>query len=353
MHKTVAQLIELLAPPPITPVVKTPAKKAKEPKPPKEPRPPKEPKPKTPRSSKKRVGENGIPDGEGSQPKKRLKKKVSLAPNGPAGTVLPPEMPGALPIGNSSARQLYNAQAGTSGGVQPGGSSSYPEGLVNSANDGSADGEVHAHSILNLPPGEAARRREVAIKLLSDSNLDPKTLSAEQFNIFANQSPELQRDSLAMLIKYGAERLRIVHPNKDGVTSGQSTPSKQNTPGPAEASPQSAKSKKARNVSEVGSTGAANGQGSEVAEGSKRKRICDNCRIKRYKGKVRELLPSTTDAKLTRCPVRQSKAFLFYVPCGRSRVFLHCSEAKAEQSCGSSPRSPSTDCWRRAERRAG
>lgn len=173
MHKTVAQLIDLLAPPPVAPIVKTPAKKAREPKPPKEPRPPKEPKPKTPRASKKRAGENGAPDGEGTGPKKRRKKKDSVVPVAAAG--------------------------GASATV---------------------NGEVHAHSILNLPPGEAARRRETTIKLLSESNIDPETLSAEQFNIFANQSPELQQDSLTMLMRYGAERLRIVHPNKDAPSSG-------------------------------------------------------------------------------------------------------------------------------------
>jgi hypothetical protein len=287
LHKTVSQLIELLAPPPIAPIVKTPAKKAKEPKPPKEPRPPKEPKPKTPRSSKKRAGENGIPDGEGSQPKKRRKKKDSVVP-APAGTALPPKMPGALPVGDSSAREFYNTQGGTSGGSQPNGSSSYPEGLVSAVNDAAAsiDSEVHAHSILNLPPGEAARRREVAIKLLSDSNLDPKTLSAEQFSIFANQSPELQQDSLAMLIKYGAERLRIVHPTKEGPSSGQSTPSKAAAPSPAAGTPQSAKPKKSRKKPEAEGVGASEAQSSETSQGRQKGRICENCRTKKNKGKV-------------------------------------------------------------------
>lgn len=76
-----------------------------------------------------------------------------------------------------------------------------------------ADGQNSA--LLNLSPLEAARRHEEASKKLRDSGIDPDTLSAEQFNIFANQSPDLQLESLAMLVKYGAERLRIVHPNKD------------------------------------------------------------------------------------------------------------------------------------------
>ena len=289
VHWTVAQLIELLAPPPVAPIVKTPAKtpaKPREPRPPKQPRPPKEPKAKTPRSSKKRTGENGTPAGEGSQRKKRSKKGAAAA-----GPSVPPEMEGALPVGDS-ARQLYNTQTGTPGGSQPASSSSYPEGLVGSADNGTADGDVHAHSVLNLPPRETVRRREAAIKLLSDSGIDPKSLSAEQFNIFANQSPELQQDSLAMLVKYGAERLRIVHPKKDGSASGESTPNKENTPVSAEASPQSTKAQKARKKkSAVEEAGAVEQQAPEAAKALMRKRMCDNCREKKYKAKVRGPFP--------------------------------------------------------------
>lgn len=84
---------------------------------------------------------------------------------------------------------------------------------------------------LNLPPGEAARRREVANNLLSSNGIDPATLSEEQFNIFSNQSPDLQQESLAMLVKYGAERLRIVHP------TNSSNNAQASQPGSAEASP--------------------------------------------------------------------------------------------------------------------
>ncbi|KAF2971742.1 hypothetical protein GQX73_g1894 [Xylaria multiplex] len=67
---------------------------------------------------------------------------------------------------------------------------------------------------LNVPPAEAERRRQTAIDLLSGKGIDPATLSSEQFNIFANQAPNLQAASLDMLAKYGAERLRIVHPDE-------------------------------------------------------------------------------------------------------------------------------------------
>lgn len=187
-------------------------------------------------------------------------------------------MPGALPVGESSTRELYNTQSGD--GIQPpGGSSNYPEGLVgaNGAAGPSAQSDVHAHSILNLPPGEAARRWEVAIKLLNDSNLDPRTLSTEQFSIFANQSPELQQDSLAMLVKYGAERLRIVHPDKNEPDSSEPSP---NPPAPelVEVTPQpEAPKKKSRNKT---------AEGAEGGNKNERLRICNNCRRRRFTGKV-------------------------------------------------------------------
>ncbi|GAB1318914.1 Zn(2)-C6 fungal-type domain-containing protein [Madurella fahalii] len=304
MHKTVAQLIELLAPPPAAPPVKTPAKKPKEPKPLKERKTPKEPKSKTP---KKRAGENRTADGEGSQSKRRRKKKDSAAPTGPEGSALPPEMPGALPVGHATPRQLYNTQVESTGGAPPDGSSNYPEGLVsaNAADAAATDDDVHSHSILNLPPGEAARRRDLAIKLLTESNIDPKTLSAEQFSIFANQSPELQQDSLAMLVKYGAERLRIVHPDKDEASSGQATPDGQSTPGsamPATETPKSNKPKKQPDAEASPMPEAGHAPQNVEAAGRKRKtpsqRICDNCRVVNFRGKCDKKNPSCSSCVL-------------------------------------------------------
>lgn len=87
------------------------------------------------------------------------------------------------------------------------------EGAVKTGADAPDD------AMLNLSPSEAARRRDEATRKLSENGIDPASLSQEQFDIFANQSPELQNESLTMLIKYGAERLRIVHPSKDNVPS--------------------------------------------------------------------------------------------------------------------------------------
>lgn len=78
--------------------------------------------------------------------------------------------------------------------------------------------------IFNVSAEEAARRLHVARALLADAGVNPDTLSEAQMNIFANQSPDLQKDSVAMLAKYGAERLQIVEPNeKEKAGPGQPT----------------------------------------------------------------------------------------------------------------------------------
>lgn len=77
---------------------------------------------------------------------------------------------------------------------------------------------------LNLTAEEAARRLEVARKLLSSAGVSHESLSADQLNIFANQSPELQKDSLKMLVKYGAERLQIIHPSNRESSSATANP---------------------------------------------------------------------------------------------------------------------------------
>ncbi|KAG6049396.1 hypothetical protein E4U39_006105 [Claviceps sp. Clav50 group G5] len=67
--------------------------------------------------------------------------------------------------------------------------------------------------ILNVTPEEAERRMDVALKMLAEAGIDSATLSADQLTIFANQAPDLQKESLNLLITYGAERLQIIHPN--------------------------------------------------------------------------------------------------------------------------------------------
>ncbi|RYP48665.1 hypothetical protein DL768_005509 [Monosporascus sp. mg162] len=171
LHKTVGQLVELLAPAPVpAPVngMSTRTPKAKRPPP---------------------------AEGEEGSRKKRAGRKGKA-----------PEAPMAVE-GASATDSQQAVQSGPENGATPQSST------------------VQGPGFLNVPPAEAARRRETAVSLLTGRGIDPATLSAEQFNIFANQAPQLQEASLEMLAKYGAEKLRIVHPDdKDQAGSASSTP---------------------------------------------------------------------------------------------------------------------------------
>lgn len=117
-------------------------------------------------------------------------------------------------------RKLGKAPEADMGGPEDGQNTPQGPAQLNSAVD-----KTGFTGFLNVPPAEAERRRQTAIELLSGKGIDPTTLSADQFNIFANQAPNLQSASLDMLAKYGAERLRIVHPDeKDQAGSSNSTP---------------------------------------------------------------------------------------------------------------------------------
>lgn len=131
----------------------------------------------------------------------------------------------------------------------------------------------HHDPLLNLSPSEAARRRDEANKRLSEAGIDPVTLSAEQFDIFSNQSPDLQKESLAMLVKYGAERLRIVHPNKDNNnTSANASP----TNGAATPDGGSGKKKKSKKK-------ALNEDGTPRVKVKKYRGKCQACTAKKQK----------------------------------------------------------------------
>ncbi|KAJ4425168.1 hypothetical protein N0V82_000223 [Gnomoniopsis sp. IMI 355080] len=170
MHKTVAELADIFKPPPPPTRAVIAARKDRE-----------------SRKRKTPAGEDGE-DGENSAKKKRKKKPAN--PEDPTAEGHAPK-----PKKKRTSRSKKRGDA------------------AKTAADAPDD------AVLNLSPSEAARRRDEATRKLSDNGVDPATLSQEQFDIFSNQSPELQNESLAMLIKYGAERLRIVHPNKDNVSS--------------------------------------------------------------------------------------------------------------------------------------
>ncbi|KAI1774108.1 hypothetical protein F4818DRAFT_93299 [Hypoxylon cercidicola] len=174
IHKTVAQLVQLLAPAlPPAPVQNGNA------------------------GSQRTLKTKRPPPAEGEEGSRRKRQRKGKAPEAPMG--MPEE-------GESS---LGNGQGGQDN-VAP--QNAVPDGL-------------HLTSILNVPPEEAERRRQKAIDLLHGKNVNPATLTAEQFNILANQAPDLQAASLEMLAMYGAEKLRIVHPDeKNQASEANSTP---------------------------------------------------------------------------------------------------------------------------------
>ncbi|KUI54888.1 hypothetical protein VP1G_02268 [Cytospora mali] len=187
LHKTVAELAELFKPPPPLPRTEVGRRKDGE-------------------SNKRRSqAVNGVGNGEDGARKKRKKKTTN--PDGPDGPAADGEQtPKPKRPRISKARKPKGTEA-------------------------QAQADVQQNSLLNLSPSEAARRKDEATKKLRDAGIDPDTLSTEQFDIFANQSPDLQTESLAMLVKYGAERLRIVHPNKDNASQPDaSTPADGATP---------------------------------------------------------------------------------------------------------------------------
>lgn len=211
LHKTVTQLVERLIPIPIPVPVgsgnnasqRTP--KAKRPRPGNEEAGSR--KKKTPRAKPPPV--DGA-DGEDSSRKKRTPRAKR-----------PPPVEGEDGEGSRKKRRKSGkAPTADMGGLGDGGNTPQSQAQSN----GPAE-KTSLTGFLNVPPAEVERRRQTAVELLTGRGIEPTTLSPEQFNIFANQAPNLQSASLDMLAKYGAERLRIVHPDeKDQAGSSNSTP---------------------------------------------------------------------------------------------------------------------------------
>lgn len=156
--------------------------------------------------------------------------------------MIPLDYPGASAVGGQTDPSYMNGgQAPDNTGHQ--GFNDYPQGLMGDAS-GATNGTGYQQAggppgsvtfPVNVSAAEAARRREAATAMLNNAGVDPTTLSPEQFGIFSNQAPELQRESLNMLVNYGAERLRIVHPsNREGSAqaSASTAQSSQSSTGP-------------------------------------------------------------------------------------------------------------------------
>ncbi|CCT64242.1 uncharacterized protein FFB20_08442 [Fusarium fujikuroi] len=206
----------------------------------------KEKTPRKPRGEKKDKKERKKRDStvkaqdENGNPRKRKKKSngASQPADSVDGPMIPPDYPGAPAIdGQNQGAPSYMNGGEAPGNIGQQGFNDYPQGLMgdattNGTSSQQANGQMASVAFpVNVSAAEAARRKEAATTMLSNAGVDPTTLSPEQFGIFANQAPELQRESLNMLVKYGAERLRIVHPgNKEGSTqAGSSTQSSQTT----------------------------------------------------------------------------------------------------------------------------
>jgi ATP-dependent DNA helicase 2 subunit 1 len=170
---------------------------------------------------------------ENGNPRKRKKKNngASQPADSVDGQMIPPGYPGAPAIDGQNQRGPSYMNGGEASG-NAGQQRLMGDTTTNGTSFQQANGQMASAAFpVNVSAAEAARRKEAATTMLSNAGVDPTTLSPEQFGIFANQAPELQRESLNMLVKYGAERLRIVHPsNKDGSTqASSSTQSSQTT----------------------------------------------------------------------------------------------------------------------------
>ena len=206
-HMTVAELYDHFAPaPPLVPAITTTPKSAK--------------------LGRKRDGPNGTGEGSSRQ-KSRKKSGVETDANGESAAGPVPgngitgaeslaagsstNQPAGTPQTKPKRKRQYNRKEKESAVSEPGqqGDSAGPAGSVR------RDFAAQFNPIVNVDPEEAARRRQKATEILSNAGVDPGSLSIDQFSIFANQSPALQQESLVMLVEYGAERLRIVHPNRD------------------------------------------------------------------------------------------------------------------------------------------
>lgn len=226
MHKTVAQLAEYFKPPPrqLGPgAQKLQQQKTKE---------------KTPKKAKgekreRKKRETKAQDENGNPRKRKKKNNGAAQPTAPDGPMIPPDYPGAPSI-DGQAGPSYAAGEQTDETAQnQQGFGDYPQGLMGDASAAANGSTTQTGSQppsvtypVNVSVAEAARRREAALTMLSNVGVQPSTLSTEQFNIFSNQAPELQRESLGMLVKYGAERLRIVHPgSREGSSQTNASPS--------------------------------------------------------------------------------------------------------------------------------
>lgn len=212
------------------------------------------------RERKRKEREENAAEGEGGErPAKRKrpsKKRTKKAQNQPA---VQQDVLGEQSVDGPS-QSSSTAQAATTGGIA-----------------------------FSVTPEEASRRQQVARVLLSESGVNPGSLSTDQMNIFSNQSPELQRDSVTMLAKYGAERLQIIHPsNKDkSASSNTSIQTTQATPsGPMttkELAPETLKSGRKRKSTTKASAESIDTPSKSAKKMGKSRLACLACKSRKVK----------------------------------------------------------------------
>ncbi|KAF3350732.1 hypothetical protein VdG2_01196 [Verticillium dahliae VDG2] len=261
-HKTVKEMAEYFRPPP--PPMPTTAATAET----------TETTKKTPRRSKAAAGNGHDNEGEGGaagQTKKTPRKRKSDADGATSTKRKRKSKSDAGQNAATTAVMVPAALDGADGDTQ-----------AQTRADEVVQSSVHSHALLNVPPAEATRRRETAIRLLSEGGVEPETLSTDQFSIFANQSPDLQKESLIMLAKYGAERLRIVHPKDQAASETPSggESSTEQTPQPANG--EAAVEPGASSVEPTVAVGNAEG-GKKAAKPKLTRGACTPCRSSRIK----------------------------------------------------------------------
>lgn len=198
LHKSVGELAQLFKPP-LPPWPDKPAKPVKTPK-----------SAGTPRKKRESTKAEGI---SGQSTKRKKGRGGTVVAEAPGNRALSPESIALAAI--QAANQDY---------------SSYSQGEAAVASEQAINDNQEqdtGFSPVNVTPEEAGRRREVASAMLRDIGLDPSSLSSVQFNVFANQSPEMQRESLSMLVEYGAGRLQVVQPASSDQNATDASPSTQ------------------------------------------------------------------------------------------------------------------------------
>ncbi|KAJ6787155.1 hypothetical protein PWT90_09176 [Aphanocladium album] len=210
LHRTVGEIYDLFKPPPPPPRRAVTKKKA----------PGSAKKSNTPRRKRAATGPDGAPAPKKprSRPKKGAKNQLSRAELVPMTDGFSSANGTTTVTANDAADHVALAALTAATASEP-----VPNGAASEAPRNNT-------TSLNVSPEEVVRRREVAIKKLTNAGINPATLTADQFSIFSNQSPEVQSESLNMIVRYGAERLHIVHPTrKDSPRSTASQPDAETT----------------------------------------------------------------------------------------------------------------------------